>query len=64
MTEKSNVITAEQASDIIEKEKIERAERCRMKVQKDLDDDNCQIRALPFINADGRIVVQVDIIAQ
>ena len=63
MTEKSNVVTAEQATEIIQKEKLERAERCRMNVQKDLDADNCQIRAFPFINAEGRIVTQVEIVA-
>ena len=62
MTEKSNVVTAEQATEIIQKEKLERAERCRMNVQKDLDADNCQIRAFPLI-VDGKIVVQADIVA-
>lgn len=57
-----NEITAEQANEVIQKEKQERAERCKVKIQKALDEDRCQIRAYPFLN-DGRILAGADIVA-
>ena len=61
MTEK--IITAEQAKEVLQKEKLERAERCNAKIVKELEEENCRINAIPFINAEGRILVQVDIVA-
>lgn len=57
------VITTEQANEVVQKEKLERVERCKIKIQKALDEDKCQIRAYPLLNADGRIVATADIVA-
>ncbi len=61
--DKEQEITAEQAAEVVQKEKLERAERCKMKIQRALDEDKCQIRPYPFINADGKIVAGVEIVA-
>ncbi len=36
-------ITAEQAAEVVQKEKDERSERCNKKIEKDLEEDNCRI---------------------
>ena len=56
------VMTPEQAAEVLEKEKQERAEKCNAEIAKALEKYNCRINAQPFI-VDGRIVVQVEIVA-
>ena len=59
MTEK--IITAEQAREVLQKGKLARAERCNAKIAKALKEENCQIKALPYYNQEGRTLVQVEI---
>ena len=55
-------ITAEQATEVLQKEREERAEQCNVDITKALDKYNCQINAVPLI-VDGRIVTRVEIVA-
>lgn len=56
-------ITPEQAAEVLQKERLERAEKCNTEIGEILEKYKCQISARPGINAEGRIVVQVEIMA-
>ena len=55
--------TLEEAAEVLQKEKLERAEKCNAEIGMILGEYNCRINAVPFINEDGRIVVRVEIVA-
>ena len=55
-------ITAEQAAEVLLNENKERAEKCNAEIGMILGEYNCRINANPLI-VDGRIVVQVEIVA-
>ena len=61
MTE-TEIITAEQAIEIVKKERLERAAKCRVRVQKVLEKDNCRISLMTIIR-DGNIEQIVDFVA-
>ncbi len=54
--------TVEEAAEVVQKEKLERAEKCNAEIGMILGEYNCRINAAPLI-VDGRIVVQVEIVA-
>ncbi len=56
-------ITAEQAAEVVEKEKQERAERCNKKIEKNLEEDNCRIDVIE-IRRNGQLEsYQVQVVA-
>ena len=56
-------MTPEQMKLAIEKDKQERAQACMVAVQAALEEHGCQLVAVPQINAEGRIVAQVQLVA-
>lgn len=50
-------------SEILEKEKQERAERVKIKIQKILDEEKCLFRPYPFLDSEGRTRADVEIVA-
>ena len=57
-------MTPEQMKLAIEKDKQERAQACMVAVQAALEEHGCQLVAVPQINAEGRIVAQVQLVAE
>ncbi len=56
-------ITAEQANEVVQKEKLERAERCNKKIEKNLEADNCRIDVIE-IRRNGQLEsYQVQVVA-
>ena len=56
-------ITAEQAAEVLEKERLARAERCNKKIEKDLEEDNCRIDIIE-IRRNGQLEsYQVQVVA-
>ena len=56
-------ITAEQAAEVVEKEKLDRAERCNKKIEKNLEEDNCRIDVIE-IRRNGQLEnYQVQVVA-
>ena len=56
-------ITAEQAAEVVEKEQLERAERCNKKISKALEDDNCRIDIVEITRNGQLEVYKVEIVA-
>lgn len=57
-------MTPEQMKQAIEQDKQERAQACMAAVQAALEEHGCQLVAVPQINAEGRIVAQVQLVAE
>ena len=55
-------MTAEQAQEFLQAQNRLRAEQCTAEVAKTLEEHKCRINSYPVI-ADGRIIVQVEIVA-
>jgi len=56
-------ITAEQAAEVVQKEKLERGERVRIKLEKMLEEDNCRIDVIE-IRRNGQLEsYQVQVVA-
>jgi len=56
-------ITAEQAAEVVQKEQLERAERCNKKIEKILEEDNCRIDVIE-IRRNGQLEsYQVQVVA-
>ena len=56
-------MTTEQANIFIGKEKQERADRFKIKLEKMLDEDKCLLRPYPFLDSEGRIKAGVEVVA-
>lgn len=56
-------ITAEQAAEVVKKEKQERAKRVKIKLEKMLDEEKCLLRPYPFFDNEGRTKASVEIVA-
>ena len=55
--------TVEEAAEVLQKERLDRAERCNEGIAKLLESYKCRINGRPFIDDEGRVRVQVEIVA-
>lgn len=62
MTDKEE-ITTEQMQELIRQEKLERAARCKAKIEKVLAEDRCQFRFFPFLDDEGRTKAGGEVVA-
>jgi hypothetical protein len=56
-------MTSDEMKQAIEQDKAERARLCMAAIQAALEEHGCQLVAVPQINAEGRIVAQVQLVA-
>ncbi len=55
--------TVEEATEVLQKENQERAERFKIKLEKMLNEDKILLRPYPFLDGEGRIKADVEIVA-
>lgn len=57
-------MTSDEMKQAIEKDKAERAQLCMDEIQAALKEHGCRMVATPQINAEGRIVAVVQLVAE